>query len=138
MAKKSIIERQKNRSKIIKKYFLIRKYIKGKIYSSKDFDEKLYYHGELESLPRNSSLSRFFWLCKNQFIYNSLTFDFQNIIYVYIITFNKELNLNDFNKNRCIVTGRSKGYYRFFGISRHLLRELAHQGLLPGIIKSSW
>jgi small subunit ribosomal protein S14 len=40
--------------------------------------------------------------------------------------------------NRCLVTGRSKGYYRDFGLSRHVLREMAHQGLLPGVQKSSW
>lgn len=40
--------------------------------------------------------------------------------------------------NRCLVTGRPKGYYRDFGLSRHVLREMAHQGLLPGVQKSSW
>ncbi len=40
--------------------------------------------------------------------------------------------------NRCMVTGRPKGYYRDFGLSRHVLREMAHQGLLPGVQKSSW
>ena len=41
-------------------------------------------------------------------------------------------------KNRCSVTGRSRGFYRSFGLSRHNLREMAQQGLLPGVIKSSW
>jgi small subunit ribosomal protein S14 len=40
--------------------------------------------------------------------------------------------------NRCMVTGRSKGFYRDFGLSRHVLREMAHQGLLPGVQKASW
>lgn len=40
--------------------------------------------------------------------------------------------------NRCMITGRPKGYYRDFGLSRHVLRELAHQGFLPGVRKSSW
>lgn len=40
--------------------------------------------------------------------------------------------------NRCMITGRSRGYYRDFGLSRNTLREMAHQGLLPGVIKSSW
>ena len=40
--------------------------------------------------------------------------------------------------NRCLVTGRPKGYFRDFGLSRHVLREMAHQGLLPGVKKSSW
>jgi small subunit ribosomal protein S14 len=41
-------------------------------------------------------------------------------------------------RNRCWVTGRSRGYYRDFGLSRHVMREWAHQGLLPGVVKSSW
>ncbi len=41
-------------------------------------------------------------------------------------------------RNRCWLTGRSRGYYRDFGLSRHVLREMAHQGLLPGVTKSSW
>lgn len=40
--------------------------------------------------------------------------------------------------NRCSVTGRPKGYFRDFGISRHILREYALEGLLPGVTKSSW
>ena len=41
-------------------------------------------------------------------------------------------------RNRCWKTGRPRGYYRDFGISRHVLREMAHQCLLPGVRKSSW
>ena len=41
-------------------------------------------------------------------------------------------------RNRCWKTGRSRGYYRDFGISRHVLREMAHSCLLPGVTKSSW
>ena len=41
-------------------------------------------------------------------------------------------------RNRCWVTGRSQGYYRDFGLSRHVLREMAHEGLIPGLTKSSW
>ena len=40
--------------------------------------------------------------------------------------------------NRCWVTGRPRGYYRDFGLSRHVIREWAHKGLLPGVVKSSW
>lgn len=40
--------------------------------------------------------------------------------------------------NRCMVTGRPKGYYRKFGLSRITLREFAHKGFLPGVTKSSW
>lgn len=39
---------------------------------------------------------------------------------------------------RCEVSGRSKSYYRKFGISRIALRELALRGQLPGVRKSSW
>nr|YP_010873207.1 ribosomal protein S14 [Nemalion vermiculare]WGV34446.1 ribosomal protein S14 [Nemalion vermiculare] len=41
-------------------------------------------------------------------------------------------------RNRCWLTGRSRGYYRDFGLSRHVLREMAHECLLPGVTKSSW
>ena len=40
--------------------------------------------------------------------------------------------------NRCIITGRPKGFFRDFGLSRHVLREMAHEGLLPGVTKASW
>jgi small subunit ribosomal protein S14 len=40
--------------------------------------------------------------------------------------------------NRCCVSGRSRAYYRKFGISRIALRELALTGQLPGMRKSSW
>ena len=41
-------------------------------------------------------------------------------------------------KNRCVVTGRSKGIYSMFRLSRIKFRELAWQGLLPGVKKASW
>ncbi len=41
-------------------------------------------------------------------------------------------------RNRCWLTGRPRGYYRDFGLSRNVLREWAHEGLLPGVVKSSW
>ena len=41
-------------------------------------------------------------------------------------------------RNRCWLTGRSRGYYRDFGLSRHVLREMTHACLLPGVVKSSW
>lgn len=41
-------------------------------------------------------------------------------------------------RNRCWKTGRPRGYYRDFGVSRHVLREMGHQCLLPGVTKSSW
>ncbi len=41
-------------------------------------------------------------------------------------------------KKRCNITGRSRGYFRTFGLSRHVLREMAHNCLVPGLKKSSW
>jgi small subunit ribosomal protein S14 len=40
--------------------------------------------------------------------------------------------------NRCQLTGRPKGYVRYFGISRNVFRELASYGKLPGVTKASW
>jgi small subunit ribosomal protein S14 len=40
--------------------------------------------------------------------------------------------------NRCKLTGRPKGYMRQFGLSRITFREMASQGLIPGIRKASW
>ena len=40
--------------------------------------------------------------------------------------------------NRCALTGRSRGFYKKFGVSRIMLRELALAGQLPGVRKSSW
>jgi small subunit ribosomal protein S14 len=40
--------------------------------------------------------------------------------------------------NRCFISGRSKGYMRDFGISRHEFRKLANEGKIPGVRKSSW
>lgn len=40
--------------------------------------------------------------------------------------------------NRCQLTGRPKGYVRYFGISRNVFRELASYGKLPGVKKASW
>jgi len=40
--------------------------------------------------------------------------------------------------NRCKITGRPRGYMRQFGISRVLFRDMASNGLIPGVTKSSW
>ena len=40
--------------------------------------------------------------------------------------------------NRCIVTGRPRAVYRFFGLSRIKMREMALAGKLPGVSKASW
>jgi small subunit ribosomal protein S14 len=41
-------------------------------------------------------------------------------------------------RNRCWKTGRARGIFRFFGLCRNMLRKMAHDCYLPGIIKASW
>ena len=41
-------------------------------------------------------------------------------------------------RNRCKITGRTRGVYRKFGLSRIKIRELSMSGSLPGVVKSSW
>ncbi len=41
-------------------------------------------------------------------------------------------------RNRCILTGRSRGVYNFFKISRIMIKVLASRGLLPGVKKARW
>ena len=41
-------------------------------------------------------------------------------------------------RNRCELTGRARGYYRKLRVCRNMLRELASQGQIPGMVKSSW
>ena len=41
-------------------------------------------------------------------------------------------------RNRCLITGRPRGYYRKMGLSRIMLRDLAGKGEIPGLVKSSW
>ena len=100
MAKKSMIEREKKRIKLSKKYDLKRSNLLKEYESEENFNVKLEIHSKLQKLPRNSSKTRI--------------------------------------RNRCWKTGRPRGFFRDFGISRHVLREMAHQCLLPGVTKSSW
>lgn len=41
-------------------------------------------------------------------------------------------------RNRCQLTGRPRGYYRKFGLSRNKLREFMMRGEVPGVVKASW
>lgn len=100
MSRKSLIEKEKYREKLVQKYSKKRKKLKLQIKQSLFIEEKFALHRKLQKLPRNSSPIR-------------LT-------------------------NRCLFSGRTKGFLRDFGISRHFFRELAHEGLLPGVKKSSW
>ena len=42
------------------------------------------------------------------------------------------------HRNRCWITGRSRAFYKDFGLSRHSLREMAHEGVIPGLSEASW
>lgn len=100
MAKKSMIEREKKRQKLINKYSNKREYIKSNLKKNISFNEQLEIQTILQKLPRNSSPIRL--------------------------------------RKRCWATGRSRGYFRDFGLSRHTLREMAHNCLIPGLRKASW
>ena len=100
MAKKSMVEREKKRIKLHKKYALKRSNLLQQYQKEESFNVKLEFHSKLQKLPRNSAKTRI--------------------------------------RNRCWKTGRPRGYFRDFGVSRHVLREMAHQCLLPGVTKSSW
>ena len=100
MAKKSMIEREKKRIKLMKKYSTKRNILLKEYNTEKNFNQKLELHSKIQKLPRNSSKTRI--------------------------------------RNRCWKTGRPRGVFRDFGLSRHVFREMAHQCLLPGVTKSSW
>jgi len=100
MAKKSIIERELKRQKLVEKYKKKREEILNEFNQSKSYEQKLICNTKLQKLPRNSSKIRL--------------------------------------RNRCWRTGRPRGFYRDFGLCRNMLREMAHEGLLPGVTKSSW
>jgi small subunit ribosomal protein S14 len=100
MAKKSMIERERKRERLIAKYAAKREALKAEFAAAESQAEKLEIHRKIQQLPRNSAPTR--------------------------------------HRNRCWMTGRSRGVYRDFGLSRNVLREMAHEGLLPGVVKSSW
>jgi small subunit ribosomal protein S14 len=100
MAKKSMIEREKKRKKLVDKYRKKREELKNIFSNCEDFNEKIMIHEKLQKLPRNSSKIRL--------------------------------------RNRCWKTGKARGFFRDFGLSRNMLREMGHQGFLPGLTKSSW
>jgi small subunit ribosomal protein S14 len=100
MAKKSMIERDRKRTRLITKYAAKREHLLVEIKNASSLEEKFLLHRKLQQLPRNSASVR--------------------------------------SHNRCTITGRPRGYFRDFGLSRHVLREYVLQGLLPGVVKSSW
>lgn len=100
MAKKSMVQREIKRQKLVEKYKIKRENLLLKLKNTKNFSETLNLQKKLQKLPLNGTQNRL--------------------------------------RNRCWKTGRSRSVFRDFGLSRHVLREMAHEGLLPGVTKSSW
>ncbi|MBA3238936.1 MAG: 30S ribosomal protein S14 [Parachlamydiaceae bacterium] len=101
MAKKSSIEKNKRRIKIVNAKWDKRQALKSR---SADLnlseEERMQARVDLNKMPRDSSIIRV--------------------------------------RNRCALTGRSRGFLRKFKLSRLCFREMANQGLIPGITKASW
>ena len=111
MAKKSLIQREKKREYLINKYKMKRSSLKNELLMLNNIE---------------SSIGKKNFYCKYKFkIYKKLERMPRNSSPVRY-------------RNRCWVTGRSRGFYRDFGLSRHLIREMAHEGMIPGLKKSSW
>ena len=101
MAKTSMVEREKRRAGIVKKYAVKRAKLKELIRSPKSSPEqRVAAQVQLQTQPRDASASR--------------------------------------QRNRCAITGRSRGVYRKFGLARTKLREAANRGEIPGLSKASW
>ncbi|MCK4934207.1 MAG: 30S ribosomal protein S14 [Simkaniaceae bacterium] len=101
MARKSSIEKQKKRQKLVNLNFEKREALKKIVRSLEvDEEERLIAQNKLNSMKKNTSKVRL--------------------------------------RNRCQMTGRSRGYLRKFQLSRLAFRELALSGMIPGIFKASW
>jgi small subunit ribosomal protein S14 len=101
MAKKSSINKNQRRRKLVDQYAARRKALKETAADQKKpAEERFAARLKLAELPRNSSKTRI--------------------------------------RNRCEITGRARGYYRKLKLCRNQLRELASQGMIPGMVKSSW
>ncbi|WP_308909491.1 30S ribosomal protein S14 [Pseudokordiimonas caeni] len=101
MAKKSAINKNAHRAKLVAKYAAKRAALKAQVYDkTTGEDERWMAALKLAALPRNGARTRL--------------------------------------RNRCEVTGRPRGVYRKFKMSRISLRELGSAGKIPGIVKSSW
>lgn len=74
---------------------------------------------------------------KEQFKDTGLTFDERLKAQIKLSEMRRDTSKVRF-KNRCAISGRARGYYRKFGLSRIVLRDLAAWGQIPGLIKSSW
>src|SRR5262245_40535325 len=101
MAKTNMVEREKRRARIVKKYAAKRAQLKELIRSPKTSPEdRAAAQAKFQALPRDASPSR--------------------------------------QRKRCSITGRSRGVYRKFGLSRVKIREVAMRGEIPGLSKASW
>jgi small subunit ribosomal protein S14 len=101
MAKTSMVEREKRRAGIVKKYAAKRAKLKELIRSPRSSpEERAAAQAALQSQPRDASAAR--------------------------------------QRKRCAITGRSRGVYRKFGLSRVKIREVAMRGEIPGLSKASW
>jgi small subunit ribosomal protein S14 len=101
MAKKSSVEKQLKREKMVSRAWEKRQVLKAKISSPKtDEQDRLEAINKLNKMPRDTSKIRL--------------------------------------RNRCQLTGRSRGYLRKFKLSRICFREMANNGLIPGVFKASW
>ena len=101
MAKTSMVEREKRRAGIVKKYAAKRAQLKEIIRSPRSSPEqKAAAQAKLQQQPRDASAAR--------------------------------------GRKRCAITGRSRGVYRKFGLSRVKIREVANRGEIPGLAKASW
>jgi small subunit ribosomal protein S14 len=101
MAKKSAVEKNNRRRRLVDRFAAKRSALKAVVMDrSRDAEERFDATLKLAELPRNGSKVRI--------------------------------------RNRCILTGRPRAYYRKFGLSRIALRNLAAEGQVPGVVKSSW
>ena len=101
MAKKSAVEKNNRRRRMVDRFSAKRKTLKAVVMDrDRDPEERFEATLKLAELPRNASKVRV--------------------------------------RNRCSMTGRPRAYYRKFGLSRITLRDLASEGQIPGVVKSSW
>ena len=101
MAKTSMIERDKKRRRLAKKYETRRARLKAiAVDRLLPAEERFAARLKLAEIPRHASPTRI--------------------------------------HNRCVLSGRPRGYYRKLRMSRIALRDLASNGLIPGMVKSSW
>jgi small subunit ribosomal protein S14 len=101
MAKKSAVEKNKKRDKLVRRYAAKRAELRVLVRDrSLPPEDRFAAQLKLAKLPRNSAKARL--------------------------------------RNRCQLSGRPRGYYRKFRLSRIAFRELASAGQIPGVVKASW